>query len=544
MNCPSGNADGQVAQVVLARALHHQLPARRLRPADRRRRDRPRGRTGRPRSTTPRSPAGPSTEPLCTMWPPCSPAPGPMSTIQSAVRMVSSSCSTTISVLPSLLQPDQRLDQPVVVPLVQADRRLVQHVEHADQAGADLGGQPDALRLAAGQGAGRPVQRQVVQADVDQEPQPGVDLLEHPLGDHLLPVGRARCAASSSAHSPTDRSQTSAMLFAGDGDREDLGLEPGAAAGRARHVAHVALVLVPGPVATRCRCAGARSTAPRPRSRCSRSARGRTCCGSGRAPGPRSRTGSSSAPAPAAPATGCRGRSPRASPSASSRRRKYSRVCPPDHGWIAPSRRRALRVGDDQLGVDLLLGAEAGALRAGAVGRVEGERPAARGPRSPAGGRWGRPGARRSGAPGAGSSSGRSTKSSSTMPPARPSAVSTESVSRCLALALTAEPVDHHLDGVLLLLLELRRLGQRVHHAVDPGPGVALGLQLGEEVDVLALAAADDRGEHLNRVPSSIASTRSTICCGVCLRDRARRRPGSAARRRGRRAGAGSRRPR
>ena len=63
-----------------------------------------------------------------------------------------------------VLQPDQRLDQPVVVPLVQADGRLVQHVEHADQAGADLGGQPDALRLAAGEGAGAAVQRQVVQA--------------------------------------------------------------------------------------------------------------------------------------------------------------------------------------------------------------------------------------------------------------------------------------------------------------------------------------------------------------------------------------------
>src|SRR5438045_3698411 len=34
------------------------------------------------------------------MRPPCSPAPGPMSTIQSAARIVSSSCSTTINVLP------------------------------------------------------------------------------------------------------------------------------------------------------------------------------------------------------------------------------------------------------------------------------------------------------------------------------------------------------------------------------------------------------------------------------------------------------------
>ena len=38
--------------------------------------------------------------PETTTLPPCSPAPGPMSTTQSAARMVSSSCSTTITVLP------------------------------------------------------------------------------------------------------------------------------------------------------------------------------------------------------------------------------------------------------------------------------------------------------------------------------------------------------------------------------------------------------------------------------------------------------------
>ena len=57
----------------------------------------------------------------------------------------------------------------------------------------------------------------------------------------------------------------------------------------------------------------------------------------------------------------------------SSRRPKYSAECP-----IGPRRDRAigqaqLDVGDDQLRVDLLLDAEARALRAGAVGRVEGE---------------------------------------------------------------------------------------------------------------------------------------------------------------------------
>ena len=104
--------------------------------------------------------------------------------------MVSSSCSTTIRVLPRSLEPDQRLDQPVVVALVQADARLVEDVEDADQAGADLGGQPDALGLAAGQRGRRAVEREVVEAHVEQEAQPLLDLLEHPLGDLALAGGQ------------------------------------------------------------------------------------------------------------------------------------------------------------------------------------------------------------------------------------------------------------------------------------------------------------------------------------------------------------------
>ena len=73
----------------------------------------------------------------------------------------------------------QRLEQPRIVALVQADRRLVQHIEHAGQAGADLRGEADALALAARQRAGRARQREIVEPDVDQEPQPVADLLEH-----------------------------------------------------------------------------------------------------------------------------------------------------------------------------------------------------------------------------------------------------------------------------------------------------------------------------------------------------------------------------
>ena len=69
---------------------------------------------------------------------------------------------------------------------MQADRRLVEHVEHADQSGADLGGQPNALCLTAGQCGRRARQRQVLQPDVEQEAEPRLDLLEHLPGDRLL----------------------------------------------------------------------------------------------------------------------------------------------------------------------------------------------------------------------------------------------------------------------------------------------------------------------------------------------------------------------
>ena len=133
----------------------------------------------------------------------------------------------------------------MVVALVQPDRRLVEHVEHADQAGADLGGQPDALRLAAGQRGRGAVEREVVQPDVDEEAEPGVDLLEHPLADQLLAVGRGRSVAQPvGARRRSTARDTSAIERPSHGDGEDLGLEPGALAGRARHLAHEALVLL------------------------------------------------------------------------------------------------------------------------------------------------------------------------------------------------------------------------------------------------------------------------------------------------------------
>ncbi len=43
----------------------------------------------------------------------------------------------------------QRGQQPPIIPMVQSDRRLVEHIQHAPQLRSNLCGQPNALPLAA-----------------------------------------------------------------------------------------------------------------------------------------------------------------------------------------------------------------------------------------------------------------------------------------------------------------------------------------------------------------------------------------------------------
>ena len=52
-----------------------------------------------------------------------------------------------------ITQPHQGCKQPVIVALMQADRRFIKHIENAGEAGANLRGKTDALRLATGQGS-------------------------------------------------------------------------------------------------------------------------------------------------------------------------------------------------------------------------------------------------------------------------------------------------------------------------------------------------------------------------------------------------------
>lgn len=153
-------------------------------------------------------------------------------------------------------QPDQGLDEAVVVALVQTDGRLVEDVQDADESGADLGGQADALCLAAGEGAGRAVQREVVQADVDQELQPLVDLLQHPLGDLLVTGAELQLTQEVRAVADGHAGDLGDGL-AHDGDREDERLEARALTGGAGHLAHVALEALAAGVALGLAVAGA-----------------------------------------------------------------------------------------------------------------------------------------------------------------------------------------------------------------------------------------------------------------------------------------------
>ena len=81
----------------------------------------------------------------------------------------------------------QRIQQTMVVAGMQADRRLVEHVEYAAQPAAQLRRQPDALHLAAGKRRGGSGKRQIFKTDVDQELHSVDDLAGDLAGD--LPFG-------------------------------------------------------------------------------------------------------------------------------------------------------------------------------------------------------------------------------------------------------------------------------------------------------------------------------------------------------------------
>ncbi len=91
-----------------------------------------------------------------------------------------------MTVFAEVAQVLERAEQAVVVALVQADGGFVQHVEHAGEAGADLGGQADALAFAARQRAGGAGHGEIVEADINEELKAVADLLQDAGRDFAL----------------------------------------------------------------------------------------------------------------------------------------------------------------------------------------------------------------------------------------------------------------------------------------------------------------------------------------------------------------------
>ena len=73
----------------------------------------------------------------------------------------------------------ERFQQTIVVTRVETNRGLVENVEHANQATADLACEPDALRFSTGKRGSRPIEREIVESDVQQKAQTAADLTQN-----------------------------------------------------------------------------------------------------------------------------------------------------------------------------------------------------------------------------------------------------------------------------------------------------------------------------------------------------------------------------
>ena len=491
-NRPERDLDGHVLQVVLARAREHAACAsprpRRLRgtgidaaPRQERARDRlvaPRAApSGRPRTRSRRRARRPR---------------GPMSTMWSASMIVASSCSTTISVLPRSRSRSS----------VSSSRRLSRWCSPIDGSSRMYSTPTRPLPICVasrmrcasppGERARGAAEREVVEPDVDQEAQPRADLLHEPLGDHLLALGQT--------HVVDERERVADREVGHLARCSGPPIVTASVSGRSRAPLHARHGI------SRMNCSSRSRAASESVSACRRSmfgdraldrssstrAAGRTGSCTGRGSARRSRTAGSRAWPSAASSTGCRGRSRGWSATASSTRYQYSSVADA-HGASAPSFTDRSGSGHDQLGIDLEPGAEAVARLARPVGRVEREVPRRQLVE-------GQP------AVGAGELLGEGLDLLvALVGDDRDRGDALGQLERLLDrvgdapadVGLGDQPVDDDLDRVLVGLGEPDRLGEVADLAVDPRARIPLAGQLFQELAVLALAASDDRREHL-----------------------------------------------
>ena len=142
--------------------------------------------------------------------------------------------------VPDILEPLQRRDEPIVVALVQADRGLVEDVEHANELRTDLRREPEALCLAARERRSGTVEREVADTDVFEEREALANLLEDPHGDLLVAITESQLVEKLDGARDRESSQLVNVLPA-NRDRENLCAQPRTLTLRARARRHVLL---------------------------------------------------------------------------------------------------------------------------------------------------------------------------------------------------------------------------------------------------------------------------------------------------------------
>ena len=137
--------------------------------------------------------------------------------------------------------PAQGRDQLRVVPLMQTDARLIQHIHHAHQRTADLRCQADPLGFAAAEGCRAAAERQISEPHVPQEAQSAVNLLHDLRRNHLIAALQIQfaeeCPGFQNAH-VADLGQA----LSADRHRPGLRLQALPAAFRADFLRHVFLI--------------------------------------------------------------------------------------------------------------------------------------------------------------------------------------------------------------------------------------------------------------------------------------------------------------
>ena len=88
-----------------------------------------------------------------------------------------------------IAQIHERVEQALIIALVQSDGGLVEDVHDAHEAGSDLACEADALRLSAGQRVGAAVEREITESDIRQKTEAVGNFLDDLDRDFTAPAG-------------------------------------------------------------------------------------------------------------------------------------------------------------------------------------------------------------------------------------------------------------------------------------------------------------------------------------------------------------------